>query len=54
MLEPTFTISTDSKELNSDQEKQEYRNPNAYVEVCTPEFDGDTGGSKFEGQDYEP
>lgn len=53
-MRPTFTISTDSKELDSDQEKQEYRNPNAYIDICTPELDGETGSSKFKWQDDEP
>lgn len=47
-VEPTFTISADSKELNEDEKSEEDSDPNTYVDVVSPERDGDTSGCDFE------
>ena len=50
----TFTISTDSKDLDYDKEGEEDSNPNTNIDVVTPKRDGDTSSRNFERQDSKP
>ena len=45
----TFTISTNSKDLDYDKECEEDSDPNTNVDVVSPERNGDTGSRDFEG-----
>lgn len=45
----TFTISTDTKDLDNAEYEQEYSNPDTNVDVISPESDSDTSSSQFEG-----
>ena len=44
-----FTIATDTEDLNNAEQEQKDGNPDADIEILSPERDGDTGSSEFEG-----
>jgi hypothetical protein len=50
----TFTIATDTEDLDDDQRNEEDGNPDTDVEIWTPVANGETGGGKLERQYGEP
>lgn len=52
--ELNLTVTANSKELDDNEEDQEYCHPNCYWYIVPPELDGDGGSGEFEREDNEP
>jgi hypothetical protein len=52
--EQTFAVSSHTKDLDDNQDRKEDRNPDANVNIISPELDGDARGSNLERQSGEP
>lgn len=50
----TFTITTDTKDLDNDERGEEDGNPDTDVKIWAPVADGETGSSEFERQHGQP
>lgn len=53
-LQFTFTITTDTENLNNTERNEEDGDPNTDIEIWTPEADSETGGGKLEWQYGQP
>lgn len=49
-----FTVSTDTKNLNNDEQDQENTDPNSDIEIRSPERNGKGGSRELKRQDTEP
>jgi hypothetical protein len=56
-----FTVATDTKDVDEDDDDKEDGDPHAVADtrvvvviISSPEADGDTGGDQFEGEDDKP
>lgn len=49
-----FTVTLDAKDLDDGKSDQEDRDPDTHADRFVPEFDGNTSGNEFEGQDGKP
>ena len=50
----TFSVTSNTEELDGDQDCEEDGDPNTDVDVGTPEINGEAGGDEFERKDNEP
>jgi hypothetical protein len=49
-----LTVTSNTKDLDTNESDKEDRDPDSHVDIVSPELDGDGGGDQFEGEHSQP